>query len=71
MTTVTTISGDTWDTLALRAYGNEKRADALMQCVKNFPLLDYQVFDSGLTVYVPDITETKSETYDLPDWRRD
>nr|WP_290462972.1 tail protein X [Acutalibacter muris] len=74
MNTITTIMGDTWDTIAQRAYGREPRAlprhtQLLMEARENIRLLDYQVFPTGVVVAVPE-----AEDYDgvdgLPDWRK-
>lgn len=35
MDTIITIQGDTWDTIARRAYGDEKAAQALMEAREN------------------------------------
>lgn len=71
MVTYTTVSGDTWDVIARAVYGDELKADHMMQERKNLPLLDYQVFPSGVTVYVPDLSEEELDDDDLPDWRKD
>ena len=42
MNTYTTIQGDTWDLIAKKVYGDEKKLDVLMEY--NFPVLDYTVF---------------------------
>lgn len=61
-----TIQGDTWDLIAKKVYGDEKKMDYLM--AHNFPLLDYFVFPAGILVDVPE--PPKQETSGLPDWRR-
>lgn len=71
MATYITISGDTWDIIARKAYGDELKADRLMQERENLPLLDYQVFPSGVVVTIPDISEEDAYEADLPDWRKD
>ena len=38
MDTIITIQGDTWDTIARRAYGDEKAAQALMEARENILL---------------------------------
>ena len=48
MAKVKTIQGDTWDTIAKRIYGNELRAQDLMEARENIRLLDYQVFPAGI-----------------------
>ena len=69
MNTITTVQGDTWDTIALRAYGSVLRAQELMEARANVRLLDYQIFPGGIQVAVPDIEES-AEPDDLPDWRK-
>lgn len=66
MNTYTTIQGDTWDLIAKRVYGDEKKLDILM--ANNFSLLDYVVFPAGILVTIPDLgTE---ELQEWPEWRR-
>lgn len=67
MSTYTTIQGDTWDSIAYKAYGagNESQAGTLMQ--NNWDLLDYYVFPAGIVVQVP---ELETDTSDLPPWRQ-
>ncbi len=67
--TTTTIMGDTWDTIALRIYGNVLRAQDLMEARENIRLLDYQVFPTGIIVATPDVAE-KEAAEDLPEWRK-
>ncbi len=74
MNTITTVMGDTWDTIALRAYGGEPRSlprhtQVLMEARENIRLLDYQVFPTGIVVAVPDVDDTDSAD-DLPEWRK-
>ena len=66
MKTYQTIQGDTWDIIAKKMYGNEKRMDLLMSA--NFSLLDYFVFPAGIQVSVPDLKE--KERYAIPEWRK-
>ena len=40
MGTYTTESGDAWDIIAKKVYGDELKADRLMQERENYPLLD-------------------------------
>lgn len=71
MATYTTISGDTWDTIAKAVYGDEFKADRLMKERGNVTLLDIQVFPAGVTVIVPEISDQGADYDDLPDWRKD
>ena len=69
MQTVQTIQGDTWDTIAKRFYGDERRAQALMEERRNIRLLDIEVFPSGVTVAAPDVSDN-TDLEDLPEWRK-
>ena len=53
MDTIITIQGDTWDTIARRAYGDEKAAQALMEARENIRLLDYQISVSYTHLTLP------------------
>ena len=68
MNTVTTVQGDTWDTVSVKAYGKATMAEYLMAARENAPLLDTQVFPSGVTIVAPEAPEETSA--DLPDWRK-
>lgn len=69
MKTITTIQGDTWDTIAFRVYGNVLRTQELMKARENIRLLDYQVFPAGIVVATPEVTAL-AEPDDLPEWRK-
>lgn len=69
MKTITTVMGDTWDTVALRAYGNTLRTQELMETRENIRLLDYEVFPAGVTVATPAFEEAAAAD-DLPEWRK-
>lgn len=71
MKSYTTVSGDTWDTIARAAYGDELKAEHLMKERANIRLLDYQVFPAGIVVTVPEISDKTAYDDDLPDWRKD
>lgn len=63
--TYTTKQGETWDSIALKVYGDEKHADYLMQ--SNFASLDILVFSAGTVLNTPDLPEERDG--DLPPWR--
>ena len=65
MKTITTVMGDTWDTVALRAYGKQE----LMEARENIRLLDIQVFPGGVVVATPEVADTYA-IGDLPEWRK-
>ena len=69
MDTIRTVQGDTWDTIALRAYGNELRAQELMETRENVRLLDIQVFSAGVVVATPEVADA-TPAEDLPEWRK-
>ena len=69
MDVIRTIQGDTWDTIAKRAYGDELKAQELMEARENVRLLDIQIFPAGIEVAVPELLE-KAAVQDLPDWRK-
>ena len=69
MKTITTVMGDTWDTIALRAYGNTMRTQELMEARENVRLLDIEVFPGGVVVFAPDVKDTYTAG-DLPEWRK-
>lgn len=50
-----TSQGDTWDTIALEAYGDEAHADHVMQ--NNYWCLDILVFPAGVTINTPALPE--------------
>jgi len=69
MNMMTTVQGDTWDTIAYRAYGNTLRTQELMEERKNIRLLDFQVFPAGIAVAIPEVEENTALS-DLPEWRK-
>lgn len=69
MDTTTTVQGDTWDTIAKRVYGDERKAQDLMRERRNIRLLDIQVFPGGVPVATPELPEKAPDT-NLPEWRK-
>lgn len=61
----TTMSGDTWDLIALNVYGSELKADWLMQ--HNPRYIHIVRFDSGTVLSTPALPAEKSG--DLPPWK--
>lgn len=58
-----TVSGDTFDVVAHKIWGDAKRAGELMQA--NFAALEYLVFPSGVILKIPedgDISAPKNQT---------
>lgn len=60
-----TVDGDTWDMIAKKVYGDESKADVLME--NNVQLLDIFIFSAGTEVETPEITQ--EGTTALPPWR--
>ena len=66
----TTISGDTWDLIAYKVYGNEFACTNLMD--KNREYLDYMVFPAGIVLTLPTAEEAGQQNTFLgayPEWR--
>ena len=66
-TTYTTSSGDTWDAIAFSVYGAEKYMGYLMR--QNPEHVDRLVFDAGVVLRTPPLTETATVDAGLPAWR--
>ena len=60
-----TVQGDTWDLIAKKQYGDEKKLDILM--MNNFSLLNYVVFPAGLLVDIPELPDEAQQGW--PEWR--
>lgn len=61
-----TISGDTWDTVALKAMGSEKHTDKLMKA--NISRRLTVIFPAGVTLQIPEV-EAEAPA-GLPPWKR-
>lgn len=64
--TYTTVSGDTWDIVAYKAYGNEMYMDTLIKA--NIEYKDTYIFPAGVALTLPEIELTVSES--LPLWKQ-
>ena len=64
--TYTTVSGDTWDIVAYKAYGNEMYMDTLIKA--NIEYKDTYIFPAGVVLTLPEIELTVSES--LPPWKQ-
>ena len=60
-----TVQGDTWDLIAKKQYGDEKKLDILM--MNNFSLLNYVVFPAGILVDFPELPDEAQQGW--PEWR--
>lgn len=64
-TSYTTVQGDTWDRIAKRLYGDERRMDKLIQA--NPDRRATLVFSAGIVLSVPAVDTT--QTAELPPWK--
>lgn len=64
--TYTTVSGDTWDIVAYKVYGNEMYMDTLIKT--NIEYKDTYIFPAGVVLTLPEIELTVSES--LPPWKQ-
>lgn len=60
-----TVQGDTWDLIAKKQYGDEKKLDILM--MNNFFLLNYVIFPAGILVDIPELPDEAQQGW--PEWR--
>ena len=60
-----TVQGDTWDSIAKKQYGDEKKLDILM--MNNFSLLNYVIFPAGILVDIPELPDEAQQGW--PEWR--
>ena len=60
-----TVQGDTWDLIAKKQYGDEKKLDILM--MNNFSLLNYVIFPAGIMVDIPELPDEAQQGW--PEWR--
>lgn len=61
-----TVAGDTFDIIALDAYNDEFRAVDIIRA--NPQYAETVVFDAGVTLRIPYLTESPPES--LPPWKR-
>lgn len=64
--TYKTISGDTWDIVALLQMGSEKHTDKLIKA--NVQYRQTVVFPAGVMLTIPDVETAASA--ELPPWKR-
>lgn len=64
--TYTTVSGDTWDIVAYKAYDNEMYMDTLIKA--NIEYKDTYIFPAGVVLTLPEIELTVSES--MPPWKQ-
>ena len=68
MKSYTTILGDTWDLIAKKVYGDETKAELLMDA--NRDKLDILIFDDGVAIVCPDTEPDDPGAASYPEWRR-
>lgn len=64
----TTVSGDTWDVIAKKVYGQELLMHHLMAA--NTEYIDVFIFHSGVILKVPEIDISVTTYNTLPPWKR-
>lgn len=64
--TYTTISGDMWDLIAHKVYGNGAYMDVLLKA--NIKYKDVYIFSAGITLSVPETSPEVPES--LPPWKQ-
>ena len=64
--TYTTVSGDTWDIVAYKVYGNEMYMDTLIKANNEYK--DTYIFPAGVVLTLPEIELTVSKS--LPPWKQ-
>ncbi len=62
----TTISGDMWDSIALKTLGREADMDALLAANEEYR--ETAIFPSGIVLTIPDVDSVEPSI--LPPWRR-
>jgi phage tail protein X len=63
--TYTTIQGDTWDRIAKRFCGDERRMHTLLAA--NSAHRNVLIFSAGITLAIPAVDTTRTEA--LPPWK--
>lgn len=64
--TYTTISGDTWDLISYKVFGNETYMDKIIKL--NTKYINTIVFKAGITINLPDKINTTNDN--LPPWKK-
>ncbi|AVQ29463.1 hypothetical protein C4N20_15635 [Fusobacterium ulcerans] len=62
----TTISGDTWDSISYKIFGDSKAYNTLFELNQEF--IGTVIFEAGKNIKYRDIPKTYDET--VPPWRR-
>lgn len=64
--TYTTISGDVWDLIASKTFGNEMYTNKLIE--SNLKYKDVVIFPAGVVLQIPEIKTPAASG--LPPWKR-
>lgn len=59
--------GDTWALIAYKAYGDITKMKQVMDANPSIALV--VIFEDGITIDLPIIPETETQTNDLPPWK--
>lgn len=69
MTTIRTISGDTWDSIAWRVWGRgADQTQMLALFDANLQYVHTAIFGGNVEIVVPEVEDSTPQT--LPPWRR-
>lgn len=63
-----TNEGDRWDLIADKAYGDVTKMDKIIEANPDLALVTN--FREGVTIMLPIISETETQTSTLPPWKR-
>jgi phage tail protein X len=63
-----TKEGDRWDTIADKAYGDVTKMDKIVDANPDLALV--ASFREGITLLLPIIPDTETQTSNLPPWKR-
>jgi phage tail protein X len=63
-----TQQGDRWELIAYKAYGDVTKQKEIIEANPDLALV--VAFDEGVTIELPIIPETNTQTSNLPPWKR-
>lgn len=63
-----TVEGDTFDSLSLQYYSEERLASTIIQANPDY--CDTLIFEAGVLLYIPDVSTVEMPST-LPPWRRE
>lgn len=66
--TYTTISGDLWDTIAVKLFGREAMCSKLMEA--NPDHIGTVIFEAGIVLNVPDVETPSNAEITTPPWSK-